>query len=62
MWLDFLFLVPVIFSVVLLVLGAGLAWDHSAGSDEAQTGNQAGPQYFPDDGEQNLPVRRAASL
>lgn len=49
MWQDNLFLVPVIFSVVLLVLGAGLAWDHGTGPDAAQTGDQTGPRYSPDD-------------
>jgi hypothetical protein len=62
MWLDNLFLVPVIFSVVLLVLGAGLAWDHAAGSDAAQTGGQAGPQNSSDDVGLTLAVRRDSSL
>jgi hypothetical protein len=61
MSLDYVFTLGGMLSVLPLIFGAWLVWDHPAGFDDPQTGDQASPQFSSDDVGLILAIRRASA-
>ena len=52
MWLNYVFPLGGILSVLPLICGAWLVWDYETSTDEPETGDLASRQYSPGDARQ----------